>query len=72
MNKPTIKQVVAATSISRSYACDILNGKQSPRGLVVEIYRKTGWKAPLIAHMTDEQIAVIEEAELLTPTGRAA
>lgn len=72
VDKPTIKQVVDATGISRTYACDVLNNKQQPRAVICEIYRKLGWKAPLIAHMTDEQIAVIEEAERLSPTGRAA
>lgn len=72
MGKPTIRQVVEATGISRTYACDVLNGNQQPRALIVEIYRKLDWKAPLIAHMTDEQIAVIEAAEKLSPTGRAA
>jgi hypothetical protein len=72
MAKPTIRQVVETIGISRTYACDILNGNQTPRALLCEIYRKFGWKAPAIAHMTDEQIAVIEEAEKLSPTGRAA
>jgi hypothetical protein len=72
MSKPTIRELVEATGVSRTYACDVLNGKQHPRGLVVEIYRKFGWKAPLIAHMTDDQIDVIEAAEKLAPSSRAA
>lgn len=68
--KPTIRQVVEKLGVSRGYACDILNNKTQPRGLIVQIYRAFGWKAPLIAHMTDEQISVIEEAEQLAPTAR--
>jgi hypothetical protein len=72
MSKPTIREVAEATGMSRSYACDVLNGKLQPRAMICDIYRKLGWKAPLIAHMTDDQIAVIEEAEKLSPTSRAA
>lgn len=70
MGRPTIRQVVEALGISRGYACDILNNKTQPRGLIVQIYRRFGWKAPLIAHLSDEQIDVIAEAEALSPTGR--
>lgn len=72
MAKPTVRKVVDHFGISRSYAHDILSNKQQPRGLIVQIYRAFGWKAPLIAHMNDEQIAIIEEAEELSPTGRRA
>jgi hypothetical protein len=58
--------------VSRGYACDVLNNKTQPRGLIVQIYRRFGWKAPLIAHLSDEQISTIEEAESLAPTGRKA
>ena len=68
--KPTIRQLREELGISRGYACDILNNNQQPRGLIVQIYRAFGWKAPLIAHMTDEQISTIEEAERLAPTSR--
>jgi hypothetical protein len=70
--KPTIRQVMEALGTSRGYACDVLNNKTQPRGLIVQIYRRFGWKAPLIAHMSDEQIDIIEEAERLSPTGRKA
>lgn len=68
--KPTIRQLREGLGLSRGYACDILNNRQQPRGVIVQIYRAFGWKAPLIAHMTDEQISTIEEAERLAPTGR--
>ena len=70
MGKPTIRQVCEQLGVSRGYACDILNNKTQPRGLIVQIYRAFGWKAPLIAHLDDEQISTIEEAEKLSPTGR--
>jgi hypothetical protein len=72
MGTPTIRQVVEELGISRGYACDILNNKTQPRGLIVQIYRRFGWKAPLIADMSDEQIDMIEEVERLAPTGRKA
>lgn len=68
--KPTIRQVVEKLGVSRGYACDILNDKQRPRGVICEIYRTFGWKAPLIADLNDEQISTIEEAEQLAPTAR--
>lgn len=72
MGRPTIRQVTEELGISRGYACDILNNTRQPRGLIVQIYRAFGWKAPLIEHMNDEQISIIEEAEKLSPTGRQA
>lgn len=69
--KPTIRQIVEATGKSRTYACDILNGNQPPSiPVALEIYRKLGWKAPNIAHLTGEQIDLVEEAEKLK--GQAA
>jgi hypothetical protein len=72
MSKPTIRQVVEATGISRTYACDILNGKQTPRAVIVEIFRRLNWRAPLIEGLTEDEIAAIEEAERLSPTRRQA
>lgn len=69
MEKPTFKQLLSATSISRGYASDILAEKQAPsRALAIHIFRKLGWKHPIIADLTDEQIAVLESIEPWSPT----
>jgi transcriptional regulator with XRE-family HTH domain len=73
MSKPTFSELVEATGISRGYASDILNGKQAPsRPLAVHIYRKTGWRHPLLAGLSDEQLDVLESIEPWSPSQAAA
>lgn len=61
MSKPSAPEIAAATSISRSYAWEILQGKATPsRSLAFQIYRKFGWKAPRIEKLSDEEIAQLE------------
>jgi len=68
MAKPTIRQVVEATGASRSYACDVLNGKLSPRPLVLTLYREFGWRHPSIEALPEESIEKLEEAERIAGT----
>lgn len=64
MDKPRVKDLVATVGISKSYASDILAGKQPPsRPLSIHILRKTGWRHPILAGLTDEQIATLETIE---------
>jgi hypothetical protein len=64
MGKPTIRQLMDAAPISKGWASAILSGEKTPsRALAVHIYRQTGWPAPVIAHLSDEQIEAVEEAE---------
>jgi transcriptional regulator with XRE-family HTH domain len=64
MGKPTIRQLMDAVGISKSYASIILSGKQDPsRPLAIHIYRQTGWKADLIANLSDAEIDTLEDAE---------
>lgn len=64
MAKPTIKELVEATGISKTYASVILSGAQDPsRPLAIFIYRRLGWKHHSIAPLTGDQIAMLEEIE---------
>lgn len=42
-----------------------------PRNLAIEIFRKTGWRHPAIAELTDEQMAVIEQVDPWQPRDKA-
>jgi transcriptional regulator with XRE-family HTH domain len=64
MIKPSVKQVVDATGISKGYASDILSGRQQPsRRAAIHIYRHTRWKHELIAELTEEQIDALETVD---------
>ncbi|WP_375272074.1 GIY-YIG nuclease family protein [Sphingomonas sp.] len=59
-----VKDLCAAVPISKAYASMILSGRQIPsRSLAIHIFRKTGWRHPLIADLSDEQIATLETIE---------
>lgn len=54
----------AQAGISLSYASEIVNKRREPsRSLAIHILRKTGWRHPSIADLSDEQIALLEEIE---------
>lgn len=69
---PKTIELASAAGISKSYASEILNGRQPNRPLAIHIFRKTGWRHPLIAGLTDEQIAVFEQVEPWTAPGEKA
>lgn len=61
MDRPTIQALTTLCGISPGTACDILNGKRRPSPtLAIHIFRRTGWKHDLIAHLGDDQIAMVE------------
>lgn len=69
MAKPTARQLVDEIGMSRTYAHDIVSGKQDPsRPLAIHIWREFGWKAPVIAGHSDAEIAVLERAEEVAGT----
>lgn len=67
-------KLAEGTGISISYASQIINGKRAPaRPLAIHIFRKTGWRHGLIANLTDEQIATLEQVEpWVSPKSRIA
>lgn len=70
---PTISDLRAATGISQSYASMILKKSRSPsRGLAIRIFRETGWRHEILAELTDEQIATLEQIEPWQPQATAA
>lgn len=69
MDIPAVSDIVAQAGISKSYASEIRSGVRKPsRPLAIHIFRKTGWRHSLIADLSDEQIAVLEQVEPWTPT----
>ncbi len=73
MEKPSPKELREATGISQSYASMIANEKREPpRSLAIHIFRRTGWRPSVIADLSDEQIAVLEQIEPWAPRRDAA
>ncbi len=68
MEKPRVTDLAAAVGISKTYASDILAGKQAPsRPLAIRMLRKTGWRAAVLDGLTDPQIDLLETVEPWTP-----
>jgi hypothetical protein len=67
MEKPTVTTLATRAGISKSYACEILGDRQPARPLAIHIFRTTGWKHPVIADLTREQIDMLESIEPWTP-----
>jgi hypothetical protein len=68
MEKPRVTDLAASAGISKTYASDILATKQPPsRPLAIHIFRTTGWRHPLIADLSDEQLAMLESIEPWKP-----
>lgn len=68
METPRTSELADRSGISQSYASEIVNGKRQPsRPLAIHIFRTTGWKHPLIADLTAEQIDVLESVEPWSP-----
>lgn len=71
MQKPTVKALVEATGISKGYASDILSAAQPPsRPLAIHIFRTTGWRHDLIADLSEDQMALLEQIEPWVPAAK--
>lgn len=58
------KTLAEAAGISLSYSSMILTGDRTPsRALALRIWRKTGRKFPPIAHLSDDDLAVLDRIE---------
>lgn len=78
MSKPMPPSDLAtAAGISVPYASQLLSSnpaqRRTPsRPLAIHIFRKTGWRHPSIAELTDDQLAMLEQIEpYATPTDTA-
>lgn len=50
--------------ISPSYASEIINGRRAPsRSLAIHIFRRTGWKHPVIEALSPREIKLFERVE---------
>lgn len=78
MDKPSLRKLMDAVSLSKSYAHVILqdgaNGVQTPPlNLAALIYRETGWRHSLVAEMShDALIEIAEKQPWSPPKERAA
>jgi transcriptional regulator with XRE-family HTH domain len=62
--KPTLKQLVAATGLSKGYAHDILSGRQSPSlKAAAHIFTRTRWKHESVEKFSDEVLEGIASAD---------
>ncbi len=65
---PSLNARLIAVGISKTYASQILSGKQRPAiSLAIHIFRETGWRHARIADLTEGQMAVFEEVDPWTP-----
>lgn len=60
---PAYTELADKAGISRSYANEIVKGRQPKRPLAIHIFRATGWKHPVLSGLTDDQIAMLESVE---------
>jgi hypothetical protein len=71
MDTPSPKALADASGISPSYASMILSEGEHrrvpPRSLAILLFRKTNWKHPSIADLTEAQMRVFEEVDPWTP-----
>lgn len=68
METITPTALAEAAGISLPYASQIISGKRTPnRQLAIHILRKSGWRHPAIAHLTEEQIATFEAVDPWKP-----
>lgn len=74
MSKPdTPTAFASATGISVPYASQLLSGSRNPsRPLAIHLLRTTGWKHPVLAELSDEQIDMLEAVEPWAPRNEAA
>jgi hypothetical protein len=56
----TPSKLAKAAGISRSYACEILQGRSPSRVRAIEIFRRTGLKFGPIASLSDSEIDALE------------
>ena len=68
MEKPTQTEMQDRLGISQGYASLLLSTKRDPaKGLAVRMFREFGWRHPVIANLTDEQIDLLEQMEPWRP-----
>jgi len=73
MNKPSQSDMQAKLGISQAYASMILRGERTPpRSLAIRIFREFDWRHAVIADLTDEQIATLEQVDPWTPRSESA
>jgi hypothetical protein len=72
MAKPTVTDLAAKAGISKPYACEILGSRVPARPLAIHIFRTTGWRHPVIAELTEEQMTVLESIEPFVPMAERA
>lgn len=62
--KPTLKELVTATGLSKGYAHDILSGRQDPSlKAAAHIFSKTGWKHRSVSTYADTVLEGIAAAD---------
>lgn len=69
MEAPTQHDMQTRLGISQTYASMILRGVRTPsRPLAIRMFREFGWKHPVIAELTEEDMATFERIEPWIPT----
>lgn len=76
MEKPSLRNLMDAVTISKSYAALILQDADKapqtpPLNLAALIFCKTGWKHHTVAGMSDDTLIEIAEQQPWTPPAKA-
>lgn len=72
-NKPSLKDIMDAVPVSKSYAAVIRNGQSIPLNLAAAVYLKTGWRHPAISQLSDATVTEIAQKQpWVSPSERAA
>lgn len=67
MTKPTIKALMEAVPVSKSYASVILNDGMIPLNLAALVYRETGWRHGSVTEMSPKTLREIADKQPWTP-----
>lgn len=58
--RPRVAKVMELTGLSKSYASMIMSGARKPSwAAAIIVYEKTGWKHPMLAALSDNDIEVM-------------
>lgn len=71
-HKPTIRDLMDAVPVSKSYAAMIRNGQPIPLNLAALVFERTGWRHPLVSQMSDNTVIEIAQKQPWTPKAAAA
>jgi len=71
-DKPTIRELMDAVPVSKSYAALIRNGQSIPLNLAALVFERTSWRHPLISQLSDATVLEIAQKQPWSPPKKQA